>query len=94
MKKYIFCAFVCMALIFGVASVSRAAEIREGIDSFPESYRGYLQMLKSKHPNWVFSSFYTGLDFSEVIDNEYGNSRNLVPITYNDRWKSMEARAV
>ena len=88
MKKFLLFFAIC---IICFTTKSHAAEIRQGIDSFPESYRGYLQMLKDKHSNWEFSCFYTGLDYNEVIDNEYGNSRNLVPITYNDRWKNQEA---
>ena len=91
MKKILFFLIICT---IGLSGQSYAAEIRQGIDSFPESYRGYLQLLKEKHKNWEFSSFYTGLDYNEVIDNEYGNSRNLVPITYNDRWKSLETRII
>ncbi len=68
MKKYILFFIIC---IMGLTTRSFGAEIKQGIDSFPESYRGYLQMLKDKHQNWEFSSFYTGLDYYEVIDNEY-----------------------
>ena len=28
-----------------------------GIDSFPESYKPYLQKLQEMHPNWTFISF-------------------------------------
>lgn len=91
MKKFfiIFCVFLHFFL-----TRSYAAEIRKGIESFPESYRGYLLILQDKHHNWEFSSFYTGLDYYEVIDNEYGNNRNVVPITYNDRWKCLEERII
>ncbi|MBR6033696.1 MAG: hypothetical protein IKP28_03020 [Clostridia bacterium] len=91
MKKILYIFAIC---IIALGTKSNGAEIRQGIESFPESYRGYLQMLQEKHPNWVFSSLYTGLDYNEVIDNEYGNNRNLVPLTYNDRWKSQEVRTI
>lgn len=94
MKKQTIFIVLLIYFLWGTNTISKAAEIRQGIDSFPESYRGYLQMLKEKHSNWEFSSFYTGLDYNEVIDNEYGNSRNLVPITYNNRWKSQDLRAI
>lgn len=49
--------------------------------------------LKSSHPNWNFKILYTGLDWYEVIQNEYtGHGTtpyNLVPANssiYNDNW--------
>ena len=60
----------------------------EGIDSFPESYRPYLEVLKEKYPNWNFIALYTGLDWNYVIDNENIFGKNLVPISYSDNWKN------
>lgn len=91
MRKFIFSVLICM-IIFTTSCA--AAEIKKGIENFPENYRGYLQILKNKHSSWEFSAFYTGLDFNEVIDNEYGNNRNLVPITYADTWKATEGRII
>ena len=91
MRKILYIFAIC---VIAYTTTCYGAEIRQGIKNFPESYRGYLQMLQERHPNWVFSSLYTGLDYNELIDNEYGNGRNLVPITYNDRWKSLEARII
>ena len=91
MKKILYFFIMCICVL---TTKSYGAEIKHGIDSFPESYRGYLECLKEKHPNWEFSSLYTGLNYNEVIDNEYGNSRNLVPITYDDRWKSLDSRTI
>jgi beta-N-acetylglucosaminidase len=49
--------------------------------------------LKVAHPNWNFKLLYTGLDWNDVIQNEYkGHSAtptNLVPAnssTYNNNW--------
>ena len=49
--------------------------------------------LKSSHPNWNFKILYTGLDWYEVIQNEYvghgATPTNLVPAnssTYNNKW--------
>ena len=51
-----------------------------------------IQQLKSQYPNWSFKILYTGLDWNEVISNEYtghGSSpRNLVYKTtnYQGQW--------
>ena len=49
--------------------------------------------LKSVHPNWNFKILYTGLDWNDVIQNEYrghnATPTNLVPAnssTYNNNW--------
>ena len=49
--------------------------------------------LKASHPNWNFKILYTGLDWQEVIQNEYTGHReiptNLIPAnssTYNNNW--------
>ena len=49
--------------------------------------------LKAAHPNWNFKILYTGLDWYEVIQNEYtghfGAPANLIPAnssTYNNNW--------
>ena len=52
-----------------------------------KKYPGIKQMIKDlqeKHPNWNFKVLYTGIDWNDVIVNEYvghGDSpRNLVPV--------------
>ena len=49
--------------------------------------------LKVSHPNWNFKILYTGLDWHEVIQNEYAGHgaipTNLIPAnssTYNNNW--------
>ena len=63
----------------------RSTEI-ETIDD--EKYPGIKQMvqeLKTAHPNWNFKILYTGIDWEEVVINEYtghgGSPKNLVPAT-------------
>lgn len=62
----------------------------EGIENFPDTYKPYLQELKRKYPYWQFTALYTGLDWNNVIEQEYGNDKNLVPISYSDNWKCTE----
>ncbi|MEY8392255.1 hypothetical protein AALA98_12940 [Lachnospiraceae bacterium 45-W7] len=78
---------------------SRAAAISsvtpaEGTDlsAFPSSYRSYLQKLIKAHPNWTFVPLNTGLKWSEVVENEMVNARNLVPVSSLLLWKSTAAQ--
>ena len=38
---------------------------------FPESYKRRLRYIHKLHPNWVFESIKTNLNFGDVIENEY-----------------------
>lgn len=59
--------------------------------AFPSSYRSYIQKLINAHPNWTFVPMNTGLKWSEVVENEMVNARNLVPVTASLFWKSTAA---
>lgn len=71
---------------------TRSTEI-DKIDEqkYPE-VKQMIQDLQQKYPNWNFKVLYTGLDWNEVIVNEYvghGESpRNLVPVgtSYTGEW--------
>lgn len=82
--KYVvfFCFFM---LIF--STKSKASIKKKGIENFPDTYKPYLYELKKKYPNWEFTALYTGFDWNYVIDQEYRNDKNLVPLSYNDPWK-------
>lgn len=66
----------------------QAVNLVDGIENFPESYQGYLEELKKQHPNWSFTALYINLDWDYVIQNENIFGKNLVPKSYNDRWKN------
>lgn len=89
MKKFYF-IFITFLVIFFISNFSQGAYVTEGIESFPDSYKPYLYELNKKYPNWKFMALHTGLDWQEVIKNEYANSANLVPISYSDNWKCKE----
>ena len=57
-------------------------------DTFPSSYKPYIDELEKKYPNWVFKALYTNLDWKYVIDNENIFGKNLVPKSYSDSWKN------
>ena len=82
--KYIvfFCFFI---LIFSTKSI--ASVKKKGIENFPDTYKPYLYELKKKYPNWEFTALYTGFDWNYVINQEYRNDKNLVPLSYDDPWK-------
>lgn len=48
-----------------------------------------IKLLKSKYPNWNFKILYTGLDWNDVISNEYvGHGRSPKNLVYkNDSYK-------
>ena len=85
---------VCIILIIGLLIYFfseknvKASNKVDGIENFPESYRPYLEELKKNHPNWTFTALYTNLDWDYVIQNENKFGKNLVPKSYNDRWKN------
>ena len=87
MKK-LYIIFVLFISILCLNSVTNATERREGISSFPDSYKPYLEELHRRYPNWKFTALYTGLDWNTVIDNENTFGRSLVPKSYSDMWKN------
>lgn len=59
---------------------------------FPEDYLKPLDQLHQKHPNWVFQSVVTGIDWKTFIDNEDMGTKSL--ISNSDKqavssWKSL-----
>ena len=91
MKKKLFKCMVFSFIFLAIFSVKViASEKRNGIESFPDSYKPYLYELKKKHPFWEFTALYTGLDWNSSINEEYANDKNLVPISYSDAWKCMD----
>ena len=62
----------------------------ENLDSntYPQ-IKEMIQNLKNEHPNWNFKILYTGLDWNDVISNEYvGHGRSPKNLVYkNDSYK-------
>ena len=77
-----------LVVVFVISINIHAAEKKEGIENFPDSYKPYLLELQKKYPNWHFVALYTNLDWKYVIDNENIFGKNLVPKSYSDRWKN------
>ena len=94
MIKKIFGYSICMIFVVFITIYTfsqknvEATTMADGIENFPESYQPYLEELKKNHPNWTFTALYTNLDWDYVIQNENIFGKNLVPKSYNDRWKN------
>ncbi len=89
--KYIKILVIIIGILFLNTFINisySVADKLDGIDSFPDSYKPYLQELQKNHPNWRFVSLYTNLDWNYVINNENVFGKNLVPKSYSDRWKN------
>ncbi len=84
----IYVSFIFFLIIILITKSNYAADKREGIENFPDSYKPYLYELQKKHPNWIFTALYIDLDWEYVIDNENIFGKNLVPKSYSDRWKN------
>lgn len=80
--------FISLMFIICINTHSNAAYTLNGIENFPDNYKPYLEVLKSKHPEWNFTALYTELDWNYVIDNENIFGKNLVPKSYTDEWKN------
>lgn len=87
-KRYIFITILFVFMILFIYLATVASTKLDGIQSFPESYRPYLEELSKKHPNWKFTALYTNLDWSYVINEESVFGKNLVPQNYSDAWKN------
>lgn len=83
--SYVLLSFMNQNIIY-------AAQTREEYSSKIDNYPGYKELiegLKKAHPNWKFTMFYTGLDWSQVIKNETTayHGRNVVPASKPSAWK-------
>ena len=85
-RKWI--SVIFFMVVLGIGNIVYGAELKAGIENFPDSYQPYLLELQKKHPNWNFTALYTNLDWEYVIDNENQFGKNLVPKSYSDRWKN------
>lgn len=88
LSKYSFLIGLVSFLCIIPLSKVEASEKKEGIDNFPNSYRGYLREIEKKHPNWKFIALYTNLDWTYTINQENQFGKNLVPKNYSDAWKN------
>lgn len=98
LKKQMSIILVFTLIIYSVMSLGLfggfkvyASQSREPVSSKLNNYPEYTTLinnLQQKHPNWTFTMFYTGLDWSQVIKNETTvvHARNLVPSSKTGDW--------
>ena len=66
--------------------------VEKAKETLSDEQKQMIKELKEKHPNWNFKLLYTGIEWNEVITNEYvghGESpRNLVPVgnSFTGEW--------
>lgn len=69
-------------------SASGSFEDQLTAQGFPEEYKVYLRKLHASHPDWVFQSIKTGLDFNTVVSKESSNNVSLVNAAYPLSYRS------
>ena len=97
-RKIVFFSVIIIVLVFVIyflisyfSEVKGEKELTRQMtlsDNFPSNIKPYVDELKKKYPNWEFKALYTNLDWKYVIDKENVFGKNLVPKSYNDRWKN------
>ena len=97
-RKIVFFSVIIIVLVFVIyflisyfSEVKGEKELTRQMtlsDTFPSNIKPYVDELKKKYPNWEFQALYTNLDWKYVIDKENVFGKNLVPKSYNDRWKN------
>lgn len=84
---------ILIYFIYGLVFTNEvnAAQTKESVSSKLNNYPGYAELinkLRSAHPNWNFTIFYTGLDWNQVIKNETTawHGRNLITSSKTGDW--------
>lgn len=75
----------------GTYDSAYAAELKKA--GFPDSYIPSLCYLHSKHPEWIFTPYQTGLDWSAAVTEESKLGRNLISNTSPSSWLSTASGA-
>lgn len=79
---------VILLTLLSFFAYSADSKFEKSIAAFPESYKPQLRQLHEKYPKWQFIPFATNLDWSDVVDGEYG-SKSLVSSSASSKiWKS------
>ena len=63
------------------------------LQNFPEAYLCILRALHKAHPTSTFVALPTGLEWNTVVEKESELGANLVPVSSNSSWKSLEEGA-
>ena len=93
MKRF-FSILISLTMAFGAFSLCGTASANDYAQSlrnggFSESYIDSLVQLHSKHPNWEFKAFKTGLDWSAAVAGERSQHKNQIiekSSSYGDRY--------
>lgn len=88
-----FLAFIMVFSLFAVIyhPSSKAASTQYVSGTVPAVYKAYITAAKKAHPNWNFEFFYTGLDWSTVINEESKDGVNLVSYIYPKSYRAIDS---
>lgn len=94
-KVFLYIVTLMIAVILtaslGAVPFAQADSFEDEISVFPESYKPYLRELHQKYPLWTFVPFETGLDWTTVINNEFGIKNLVDNNASSDNLKSRES---
>lgn len=94
-KTFLYIMSLVVAIVLtaciGAVSPAKADSFEDAIADFPESYKPYLRELHEKYPMWTFVPFETGLDWTTVIDNEFGTKNLIEDSVSSENLKSRES---
>ena len=70
---------LCSGEKIGTYGYVRKSDIFAGLEetTMPDSYAGYINDLRAKHPNWKFTFVKTGYDFNSYVSSQLGASSVL-----------------
>ncbi|MDD4375496.1 MAG: Ig-like domain-containing protein [Clostridia bacterium] len=68
-------------------------------DTFPASYKSYIDRIKAAHPNWEIKAYHTHLDWNTVVNSQSSGTYSRIANSkdregksiYSDAWKRIEA---
>lgn len=98
-KKYKYILFIIIYIILNILLLNSvhattqtvSNDINKIDDKKYPGIKSMIQTLQTEHPNWKFEILYTGLNWDEVIANEYvghnASPRNLVTSSHTGEWR-------
>ena len=95
-KLVLICTILTLLSYVFLSTVNEEIYATQTRENYSEAklsvYPGYKELigkLKSDHPSWNFTIFYTGLDWNQVIKNETTayHGRNVVPASWPSAWR-------
>lgn len=77
-KRFLLCGFLFFAFISAIFTDRLCAEAATDLNTFPASYKPYIQQLMAEHPNWTFEAYETNVSWSDAMRYETETGVNLI----------------